>query len=87
MNKAALLAGVLSGVLALAAGAARTERLGALKLVGVASGLAGLCVILNPTSLDWSNLHVIAGAGMIILAAILMTAGAIWLAKTVKVEV
>jgi hypothetical protein len=50
---------------ALAAGAARTERLGALKLVGVASGLAGLCVILNPASLDWSNLHVIAGAGMI----------------------
>jgi len=38
---------------ALAASAARTERLDTLKLVGVASGLAGLCVILNPASLDW----------------------------------
>ncbi len=62
-----------------AAGAARTERLGALKLVGVASGLAGLCVILNPASLDWSNLHVIAGAGMIILAAICWAANIIYI--------
>ncbi|UFX43263.1 DMT family transporter [Bradyrhizobium sp. 41S5] len=64
---------------ALAAGAARTERLGALKLVGVALGLAGLCVILNPASLDWSNLHVIAGAGMIIIAAICWAANIIYI--------
>ncbi|MGL3214484.1 DMT family transporter [Bradyrhizobium sp. BR 1433] len=64
---------------ALAAGAARTERLGTLKLIGVASGLAGLCVILNPASLDWSNLHVLAGAGMIIIAAICWAANIIYI--------
>jgi drug/metabolite transporter (DMT)-like permease len=64
---------------ALAASSVRTERLGTLKLVGVASGLAGLCVILNPASLDWSNLHVIAGAAMIILAAICWAANIIYI--------
>jgi drug/metabolite transporter (DMT)-like permease len=64
---------------ALAASAARTERLGTLKLVGVASGLLGLCVILNPASLDWSNWHVLIGAGMIILAAISWAANIIYI--------
>ncbi|WP_456834648.1 DMT family transporter [Bradyrhizobium sp. USDA 4522] len=64
---------------ALAAAAARTERLGTLKLVGVALGLAGLGVILNPASLDWSNLHVLAGAGMIIIAAICWAANIIYI--------
>jgi drug/metabolite transporter (DMT)-like permease len=64
---------------ALAASAARTERLGTLKLVGVASGLLGLCVILNPVSLDWSNLHVLIGAAMIILAAISWAANIIYI--------
>jgi drug/metabolite transporter (DMT)-like permease len=64
---------------ALAAGIAGTERLGVLKLVGIAAGLLGLCVILNPASLDWSNLHVIAGTGMIILAAICWAANIIYI--------
>ena len=64
---------------ALAAGIAGTERLGALKLVGVATGLLGLCVILNPASLDWTNLHIIVGAGMIILAAICWAANIIYI--------
>ncbi|WGS18615.1 MULTISPECIES: DMT family transporter [unclassified Bradyrhizobium] len=64
---------------ALAASVAGTERLGMLKLVGVAAGLLGLCVILNPASLDWGNLHVIVGAGMIILAAICWAANIIYI--------
>jgi drug/metabolite transporter (DMT)-like permease len=64
---------------ALGASAARTERLGKLKLVGVATGLAGLCVILNPASLDWRNLDVVIGAGMIILAAISWAANIIYI--------
>jgi drug/metabolite transporter (DMT)-like permease len=64
---------------ALVASAAGTERLGALKLVGVAAGLLGLCVILNPASLDWSNLNVLVGAGMIILAAICWAANIVYI--------
>ncbi|MFB9262087.1 DMT family transporter [Bradyrhizobium erythrophlei] len=64
---------------ALGASAARTERLGRLKLTGVATGLLGLCVILNPASLDWSNLDAIIGAGMIILAAICWAANIIYI--------
>jgi drug/metabolite transporter (DMT)-like permease len=64
---------------AVAAGAANTERLGAMKLVGVASGLVGLCVILNPASLDWGSLPVMIGAGMIILGAISWAANIIYI--------
>lgn len=64
---------------ALGASAARTARPSKLKLLGVATGLAGLCVILNPASLDWSNLDVIMGAGMIILAAISWAANIIYI--------
>ncbi len=64
---------------ALGASLARTERLSRLKLVGVGTGLLGLCLILNPASLDWSNLDVIIGAGMIILAAISWAANIIYI--------
>lgn len=55
---------------ALAAPATGSERLSTAKLAGVALGLLGLCVILNPESLDWTDGNVMVGAGMVILAAI-----------------
>jgi drug/metabolite transporter (DMT)-like permease len=55
---------------ALAAPATGSERLSAAKLAGVALGLLGLCVILNPASLDWDDRNVVVGAGMVIVAAI-----------------
>lgn len=55
------------------------ERLGAARLAGVALGLLGLGVILNPASLDWADRDVMIGAGMVILAAMCWAANIIYL--------
>jgi drug/metabolite transporter (DMT)-like permease len=64
---------------AVAAIAMRTERFGPLKWAGLAAGLAGLCVIFNPASLDWTDTRLIAGAGMIVAGAICWAANIIYL--------
>jgi drug/metabolite transporter (DMT)-like permease len=63
---------------ALAAPVVGVERLSVPKLAGVALGLVGLGVILNPASLDWTDANVMIGAGMVILAAILWAANIIY---------
>jgi len=55
------------------------ERVGPMKLTGVALGLLGLGVILNPASLDWTDRDVMIGAAMVILAAICWAANIIYL--------
>jgi drug/metabolite transporter (DMT)-like permease len=64
---------------ALAAAVAGTEPLTARRLAGTALGLTGLGVILNPASLDWADTNVMAGAGMVILAAICWAANIIYI--------
>jgi drug/metabolite transporter (DMT)-like permease len=49
------------------------------KLAGALLGLIGLAVILNPTSIDWTNANVVLGAGMVILAAISWAANIIYI--------
>ncbi|WFU78847.1 DMT family transporter [Bradyrhizobium sp. CIAT3101] len=55
------------------------ETLTAPKLAGALLGLIGLAVILNPTSIDWTNANVVLGAGMVILAAISWAANIIYI--------
>jgi len=64
---------------ALAAAVAGTEPLNARKLAGAALGLLGLGVILNPVSLNWADTNVMAGAGMVILAAMCWAANIIYI--------
>ncbi|SCB13774.1 Threonine/homoserine efflux transporter RhtA [Bradyrhizobium shewense] len=54
------------------------DTLTAPKLAGAVLGLLGLAVILNPSSIDWSNANVVLGAGMVILAAISWAANIIY---------
>ena len=55
------------------------DTLTAPKLAGALLGLIGLAVILNPTSIDWTNADVVLGAGMVILAAISWAANIIYI--------
>ncbi|MBB4264054.1 MULTISPECIES: DMT family transporter [unclassified Bradyrhizobium] len=55
------------------------DTLTAPKLAGALLGLIGLAVILNPSSIDWSNANVVLGAGMVILAAISWAANIIYI--------
>jgi drug/metabolite transporter (DMT)-like permease len=55
------------------------DTLTAPKVAGALLGLAGLAVILNPTSIDWTNANVVLGAGMVILAAICWAANIIYI--------
>jgi len=64
---------------ALAAPALNREQLSRSKLAGAALGVAGLAVILNPASIAWSDLNVVLGAGMVILAAVSWAANIIYL--------
>ncbi|WP_445819546.1 DMT family transporter [Bradyrhizobium sp. ISRA442] len=64
---------------ALAAPLLGKDTLTAPKLGGALLGLAGLAVILNPSSIDWTNVNVVLGAGMVILAAICWAANIIYL--------
>ena len=56
-----------------------TERLSGSKIAGVVLGVLGLCVILNPASLDWGNPNIMIGAGMVILAAMCWAANIVYL--------
>ena len=49
------------------------------KLAGALLGLIGLAVILNPSSIDWTNSGILLGAGMVILAAICWAANIIYI--------
>lgn len=62
---------------ALAAPILKQDRLTGAKIAGAMLGLVGLVVILNPESIDWSNGDVLAGAGMVILAAMCWAANII----------
>lgn len=55
------------------------DTLTAPKLAGALLGLAGLAVILNPASIDWTNGNVLLGAGMVILGAICWAANIIYM--------
>ncbi|PJG56949.1 EamA family transporter [Bradyrhizobium forestalis] len=55
------------------------DTLTAPKLAGALLGLIGLAVILNPSSIDWTNAGVLLGAGMVILAAISWAANIIYI--------
>ncbi|APO55055.1 DMT family transporter [Bradyrhizobium diazoefficiens] len=55
------------------------DTLTAPKVAGALLGLIGLAVILNPTSIDWTNGNVMLGAGMVILAAICWAANIIYI--------
>jgi drug/metabolite transporter (DMT)-like permease len=55
------------------------DTLTAPKLAGALLGLIGLAVILNPTSIDWTNSNVVLGAGMVVLAAISWAANIIYI--------
>ncbi|HEX9212900.1 MAG TPA: DMT family transporter [Bradyrhizobium sp.] len=55
------------------------DTLTAPKVAGALLGLAGLAVILNPTSIDWTNANVVLGATMVILAAICWAANIIYI--------
>lgn len=46
------------------------ERIGAGRLAGVLLGLAGIAVLLNPLSIDWSNAAVVTGHAFLLLAAL-----------------
>ena len=45
------------------------EKLTPWKLIGMALGLAGLIVLLNPASIDWSDRHVLLGNFLLLLGA------------------
>lgn len=64
---------------ALAAPILGKDALTAPKLAGALLGLIGLAVILNPSSIDWTNTGVLVGAGMVILAAISWAANIIYI--------
>lgn len=49
------------------------------KLAGGLLGLIGLAVILNPSSIGWTNAGILLGAGMVILAAISWAANIIYI--------
>jgi drug/metabolite transporter (DMT)-like permease len=64
---------------ALAAPMLKQDILTAPKVAGALLGLIGLAVILNPTSIDWTNVGVVLGAGMVILAAMCWAANIIYI--------
>ncbi|MFB6415893.1 MULTISPECIES: DMT family transporter [Bradyrhizobium] len=64
---------------ALAAPMLGKDTLTAPKLAGALLGLAGLAVIMNPSSIDWTNTGILLGAGMVILAAISWAANIIYM--------
>jgi len=64
---------------ALASPIAGKERLSGPNVAGVILGVLGLGVILNPASLDWGDLNVMIGAGMVILAAMCWAANIVYL--------
>jgi drug/metabolite transporter (DMT)-like permease len=64
---------------ALATPALRKERLSGTNVAGVVLGLLGLAVILNPASLDWGDLNIMIGAGMVILAAMCWAANIVYI--------
>lgn len=64
---------------ALAAPMLGRDTLTAPKLAGALLGLIGLAVILNPSSIDWTNAGIVLGAGMVILAAISWAANIIYI--------
>ena len=51
------------------------EKLPALRLAGLAMGLAGLGVMFNPAAFDWGNRSALLGNGMILLAALCLGGG------------
>ena len=53
------------------------ERLSRLKIIGVVCGLAGVAVMFNPTSFDWSNRTVIIGNIMLLGGALAWAIGII----------
>jgi drug/metabolite transporter (DMT)-like permease len=50
------------------------ERLTACRIVGVIIGLAGLVVLFNPTTFDWTSRDAVLGNGAIVVAALLWAA-------------
>ena len=49
------------------------ERLGPMRLSGIALGLAGLAILFNPVGFDWSERRVVTGNGLLLLGALSWT--------------
>ena len=47
------------------------EKLTRWRFLGMAAGLAGLVVLLNPASIDWSDDHVLLGNGLLLFGAVM----------------
>lgn len=54
------------------------EKNGRGKTFGVAVGLLGLTIIFNPQSLDWSDIQVVYGSGLVLLAAVCWAANILY---------
>ncbi len=57
------------------------ERLTTARLLAFSFGIAGLLMLMNPLSLNWSDPHVVKGHGLILLAAILWAFSIIYVRK------
>jgi drug/metabolite transporter (DMT)-like permease len=53
------------------------RRLGPLRLLGAATGFAGLVVFMNPALVDWADPRVLAGNAVLLMAAIAWAAGSV----------
>jgi drug/metabolite transporter (DMT)-like permease len=51
------------------------ERLDARAALGLASGMAGLAVLLNPLAFEWSDAGTLVGNGLLLLSAMTWAAG------------
>jgi len=57
------------------------ERLTATRLLALALGIAGLLLLVNPLSLDWTDRHVLAGHALILIAAVLWACSIVYVRR------
>jgi drug/metabolite transporter (DMT)-like permease len=57
------------------------ERLTATRLLALALGVAGLLLLVNPLSLDWTDHHVLTGHALILIAAVLWACSIVYVRR------
>jgi drug/metabolite transporter (DMT)-like permease len=57
------------------------ERLTAPRLLAFALGIAGLLLLVNPASLDWTDPHVVTGHALILIAAVLWACSIVYVRR------
>ncbi|MGE0768284.1 MAG: DMT family transporter [Hyphomicrobiaceae bacterium] len=57
------------------------ERLTAARLLALALGIAGLLLLVNPASLDWTDRHVLTGHALILIAALLWACSIVYVRR------